>query len=40
MGIINRIRNRIDKTWQPKVNEGTLQRHFDVDSIDMTKAIG
>ncbi len=37
MGIINRIRNRIDKTWQPKVNEGTLQRHFDVDSIDMTK---
>ena len=37
MGIINRIRNRIGKTWQPKVNEGTLQRHFDVDSIDMTK---
>ena len=37
MGIINKIRNRIDKTWQPKVNEGTLQRHFDVDSIDMTK---
>src|SRR5210317_198284 len=37
MGIINKIKKRIDKTWQPKVNEGTLQRHFDVDSIDMTK---
>jgi superfamily I DNA/RNA helicase len=37
MGIINKIKNRIDKTWQPRVNEGSLQRHFDVDSIDMTK---
>jgi superfamily I DNA/RNA helicase len=36
MGIINRIRNRIDKKWQPKVNEGTLRRHFDVDSVDMS----
>ena len=36
MGIINKIKNRIDKTWQPKVNQGTLQRHFDVDSIDMS----
>ncbi len=25
MGIINRIRNRIDKNWQPKTNQGSLQ---------------
>ena len=37
MNIINKITNRIPKTWQPKTNEGTLHRHFDVDSIDMTK---
>ena len=36
MNIINKITNRIPKTWQPKTNEGTLHRHFDVDSIDMT----
>ena len=35
MNIINKITNRIPKTWQPKTNEGTLHRHFDVDSIDM-----
>jgi len=37
MNIINKIKNRIDKTWQPKTNEGTLKRHFDIESIDMTK---
>ena len=37
MNIINKIKNRIDKTWKPKTNEGTLHRHFDVDSIDMTQ---
>jgi len=36
MNIINKITNRIPKTWQPKTNEGTLHRHFDVDSIDMS----
>jgi DNA helicase-2/ATP-dependent DNA helicase PcrA len=36
MGIINRIRNRIDKNWQPKTNEGSLHRHFDIDSVDMS----
>jgi len=36
MGIINKIKNRIDKTWQPKVNQGTLHRHFDIDSINMS----
>ncbi len=35
MNIINKIKNRIDKTWKPKINEGTLTRHFDVESIDM-----
>ena len=36
MGIINRIKHRIDKTWRPKTNEGSLQRHFNVDSVDMS----
>ena len=37
MGIINRIKHRIDKSWQPRTAEGNLQRHFDVDSVDMSK---
>jgi len=36
MGIINRIKHRIDKTWHPKTNEGSLQKHFNVDSVDMS----
>ncbi len=36
MGIINRIRNRIDKTWQPRTNEGSLHRYFEVDKVDMS----
>ena len=36
MGIINKIRNRIDKTWQPRVSQGLLHRHFDIESIDMS----
>jgi len=36
MGIINRIKHRIDKTWHPKTNEGSLHRHFDIDSVDMS----
>ena len=36
MGIINRIRNRIDKTWQPKINQGTLHRHYTADTINMS----
>ena len=36
MGIINKIRNRIDKSWEPRVSQGNLHRHFDVDSIDMS----
>ena len=37
MGIINRIKNRINKNWQPKTNEGSLHRHFDIDSVNMLK---
>ena len=37
MNIINRVRNRINKDWQPKTNEGSLHRHFDVYSVDMSK---
>ena len=36
MRIINKIRKRINKTWEPKTNEGSLQRHFNVDSVDMS----
>jgi superfamily I DNA/RNA helicase len=36
MGIINRIRNRIDKTWQPKTVQGSLHRHYNTDTIDMS----
>ena len=36
MGIINRIKHRIDKNWKPKTNEGSLHRHFDVDTVDMS----
>ena len=36
MGIINRIRNRIDKTWQPKTVQGSLHRHYGADTIDMS----
>jgi len=36
MGIINRIKHRIDKTWQPRTSEGSLQRYFDVDGVDMS----
>ena len=37
MGIINKIKNRINKNWRPKTNEGNLHRHFDIDSVDMLK---
>ena len=36
MGIINRIRNRIDKTWQPKTVQGSLHRHYSADTINMS----
>jgi len=36
MGIINRIRHRIDKTWQPRTSEGSLHRHFGIESVNMS----
>ena len=36
MGIINRIKHRIDKTWQPKTSEGSLHRHFGIESVNMS----
>jgi len=36
MRIVNRIKHRIDKTWHPKTSEGSLQRHFNVDNVDMS----
>ena len=36
MGIINRIKHRIDKTWQPRTSEGNLQKHFDIESVNMS----
>ncbi len=37
MGIINKIRNRIDKSWEPRISQGNLHRHFDIESIDMSQ---
>ena len=36
MGIINRIKNRIDKSWKPKVHEGSLSRYEEFEQIDMS----
>ena len=36
MGIINKIRNRIDKTWKPKTHQGSLSRYDDFEQIDMS----
>ena len=36
MGIINKIRNRIDKTWKPKIHEGQLSNYDDFEQIDMS----
>jgi len=36
MGIINRIKHRINKNWQPRTAEGSLHRHFGIESVDMS----
>ena len=36
MGIINRVKHRIDKTWRPRTSEGSLRRHFDIESVNMS----
>ena len=36
MGLINRIKKRIDKTWSPKTHEGSLSRHDDFEQVNMS----
>jgi len=36
MNIINKVKNRIDKTWKPKVHEGSLSNYDDFEQIDMS----
>jgi DNA helicase-2/ATP-dependent DNA helicase PcrA len=36
MGIINKIKTRIDKTWQPRIHQGSLSRYYDFEDIDMS----
>jgi DNA helicase-2/ATP-dependent DNA helicase PcrA len=36
MGIINKIKTRIDKTWQPKTHQGSLSRYYDFEEINMS----
>jgi DNA helicase-2/ATP-dependent DNA helicase PcrA len=36
MGIVNKIKNRINKSWRPKTNQGALSRYDDFEQIDMT----
>ena len=37
MGIINKVRNRIDKSWNPKIHKGALSRYDDFEHINMTE---
>ena len=37
MGIINKVRNRIDKSWNPKIHEGALSRYDEFEHINMTE---
>ena len=36
MCIINKIRNRIDKSWNPKLHQGSLSRYDDFEQLDMS----
>jgi len=36
MGIINKIKNRINKSWKPKVHEGALSRYEEFEQVDMS----
>jgi ATP-dependent exoDNAse (exonuclease V) beta subunit len=35
MGIVNKIRKRIDKNWKPKIHEGSLSHYDEFEQIDM-----
>ena len=36
MGIINRVKNRINKSWHPRTHEGSLSRHYNFEDINMS----
>ena len=36
MNVINKVRNRIDKSWKPKTHQGALSRYDDFEQLDMT----
>ena len=36
MGIINKIKKRIDKNWNPKTHQGSLSRYYDFEHVDMS----
>ena len=36
MSIINKIKTRIDKSWNPKIHEGSLSRYDDFEDINMS----
>jgi len=36
MGLINRIKKRIDKSWSPRTHEGALSRYDDFEQVDMS----
>jgi len=36
MGIINKIKTRINKSWNPKIHEGSLSRYDDFEDINMS----
>ena len=36
MGIINKIKTRINKTWQPKTHQGSLSRYYDFEQVNMS----
>ena len=36
MGIINKIKTRINKSWNPKIHQGSLSRYDDFEDINMS----
>ena len=36
MGLINRVKKRIDKSWSPRTHEGALSRYDDFEQVDMS----
>jgi len=36
MKIINKVKNRIDKTWKPKLHTGNLSKYYEFEHVDMS----